>query len=112
MQPIGAMPGAFTMNIGFPWTTGHVSAYAKGAQQGVAQTTTLTAIGNDSVSTGGVRTIQLVSAGVALRSSIELGRVPHLDAVTIQVPKPGSTLMLAGALGLIGGFYSVRRRFF
>jgi hypothetical protein len=112
MEPIGAMPGALTTNIGFPWTTGHVSAYAKGAQQGVAQTTTLTAFGNDSVSSSGVRTIQLVSGGVALRQSVELGRVPHLDAITIQVPEPGSTLMLAGALGLIGGLYSVRRRFF
>lgn len=116
MQPIGAIPGATTVNTGFPWTTGHVSAYGKGSQGGVAQTTTLTAVGNDSVQTGAgggvVRTIQLVAGGVALRQGATTIRVPHLETVTIQVPEPGSTLMLAGALGLLGGLYSVRRRFF
>jgi len=111
MQPIGAIPGALTTNTGFPWTTGHVSAYGKGSQGGVAQTTTLTAVGDDTLKTG-VRTIQLVAAGVALRIGPTTVRVPHLETVTIQVPEPGSTLMLAGALGLLGGLYSVRRRFF
>jgi len=113
-QPIDTGAGATTVNIGFPWTTGHVSAYAKGSQGGVAQTTTLTAVGNDSGSTpGGVRTIQLVAGGIALRSSSDgIGRTPHLDTITVQVPEPGSTMMLAGALGLLGGLYSVRRRFF
>ena len=115
MQPVGAIPGATTVNTGFPWTTGHVSAYGKGSQGGVAQTTTLTAFGNDSVQTGAagvVRTIQLVAGGVSLRQGPTTVRVPHLETVTIQVPEPGSTLMLAGALGLLGGLYSVRRRFF
>jgi len=113
MQPFGALPGATTVNIGFPWTTGHVSAYGKGSQGGVAQTTTLTAVGNDSGATpGGVRTIQLVAAGIALRQGATIARTPHLETVTIQVPEPGSTLMLGGALGLLGGLYSVRRRFF
>ncbi len=116
MQPIGQLPGATTTNTGFPWTTGHVSAYVKGEQGGVALTTTLTAVGNDSVQTGAgggvVRTIQLVSGGVALRQSVDLGRTAHLETLTIQVPEPGSTLMLAGTLGLLGGLYSVRRRFF
>lgn len=111
MQPIGAIPGALTTNTGFPWTTGHVSAYGKGSQGGVAQTTTLTAVGDDSLKQG-VRTIQLVAAGIALRVGATTVRVPHLETVTIQVPEPGSTLMLAGALGLLGGLYSVRRRFF
>lgn len=116
MQPIDTLPGAVTTNTGFPWTTGHVSAYVKGEQGGVALTTTLTAVGNDSVQTGAaggvVRTIQLVSGGVALRQSVDLGRTAHLETLTIQVPEPGSTLMLAGTLGLLGGLYSVRRRFF
>jgi len=110
---VGALPPGTTVNIGFPWTTGHVSAYAKGVAGGVPQTSTLTAIGSDKV-VGGVRTIQLVSGGVALRNNpaTGLGRTPHVDVVTIQVPEPGSTMALVGALGLIGGLYGVRRRLF
>jgi len=112
--PVATLPAATTINLGFPWTTGHVSAYAKGVLGGgIPQTSTLTAQGSDTIS-GGVRTIQLVAGGVALRNSPAsgLGRTPHLDTITINVPEPGSTMALMGALGLIGGLYGVRRRLF
>jgi hypothetical protein len=107
------VPGANTTNIGFPWTTGHVSVYVKGIISSVPLTTTLTAAGNDSVDSNGIRTIQLVAGGVALRNQgTTTGRTPHVDTVTIKVPEPGSTMALVGALGLIGGLYGVRRRLF
>jgi hypothetical protein len=55
-------------------TTGRVSAYGKGSE-----------------------------VGAALRHGVTTARVPHLETVTIQVPEPGSTLMLEGALELRGG---------
>jgi len=112
--PLGAVPGATTVNTGFPWTTGHVSAYARGTQGGQPQTTTLTAVGSDTLAAG-VRTIQLVAGGVAFRTpaegSVGIIRTAHLEIVTIMVPEPGSTMALLGGLGLIGGLYSMRRRF-
>ena len=112
-SPVATLPAATSINIGFPWTTGHVSVYAKGVLGGIPQTSTLTAEGSDTVS-GGVRTIQLVAGGTALRNSPAsgLGRSPHLDAITVPLPEPGSTMAFMGALGLIGGLYGVRRRLF
>lgn len=110
---LAVIPGATTVNIGFPWTTGHVSAYARGTQGGQPQTTTLTAVGSDTLANG-IRTIQMVAGGVALRTPVgggSVGRTAHLEMVTILVPEPGSTMALLGGLGLIGGLYSMRRRF-
>ncbi len=107
---LASLPAATTVNIGFPWTTGHVSVYANGFLGGQPVTTTLSAVGSDTTS-GGVRTIQLVAGGVSLRNSpTGLGRSAQFETVTIQVPEPGSTLALVGALGLIGGLYTARRR--
>ena len=106
------LPTSF--NIGWPFTTGHVSVYAKGTQGGVPQTSTLSAVGGDTTS-GGVRTVQLVAGQVSLRNNPAaggLGRTPGLDVVTITLPEPTSTLMLAGTLGLIGGLFGLRRRLF
>jgi hypothetical protein len=103
-----------TLNTGFPFTTGHVSVYAKGTQGGVPLTTTLSAVGNDT-SVGGVRTVQLVAGQMSLRNNVlqgGLGRTAGLDAVTITLPEPSSTLMFAGAMGLIGTLFGVRRRLF
>ncbi len=109
---ITTVTGATTVNIGFPWTTGHVSAYAKGILGGQPVTTTLTAVGSDTLAAG-IRTIQMVAGGVALRTPVvgDIGRTAHLELVTILVPEPGSTMALLGGLGLIGGLYSMRRRF-
>lgn len=103
-----------THNLGWPFTTGHVSMYAKGTQGGLPQTSTLTAVGGDTTA-GGVRTVQLVAGTVSLRNNPAqggLGRTAGMDAVTITLPEPTSTLMLAGTLGLIGGLFGLRRRFF
>ena len=88
--------------------------YAKGTQGGVPLTTTLSARGGDTTAAG-VRTVQLVAGQMSLRNNIlqgGLGRTAGLDTVTITLPEPSSTLMFAGAMGLIGTLFGVRRRLF
>lgn len=102
-----------SLNIGFPFTTGQVSVFVSGTRGGAPQITTLTAAGNDTVTANGVRTVQLVAGATSLRTTFSgQTRSAQLDTVTITLPEPGSSLMLAGALGLIGGLYGLRRRLF
>jgi len=101
-----------SINIGFPFTSGHVSVFVSGTRAMAPQITTITAVGNDTTS-GGVRTVQLVGGAVSLRTtSSGQTRSAQLDLVTITLPEPGESLMLAGALGLIAGLYGLRRRLF
>ena len=102
-----------SLNIGFPFTSGHVSVFVSGTRAGAPQITTITAAGGDTVTANGVRTVQLVGGSVSLRTTFSgQTRSAQLDTVTITLPEPGSSLMLAGALVLIGGLYGLRRRLF
>ena len=87
--------------------------FVSGTRGGAPQITTLTAAGGDTVTANGVRTVQLVAGATSLRTTFSgQTRSAQLDTVTITLPEPGSSLMLAGALGLIGGLYGLRRRLF
>ena len=114
--PLFPIPGATTVNVGFPWTTGHISVEADYLQGANPRNTTLTAQGSDSI-VSGVRTVQLVSGGVSFRQPPGGGnptRSTHIDAFSLSMntlPEPGPTAALAGVLGVIGILYSVRRRF-
>jgi hypothetical protein len=103
-----------TTNIGFPMTTGHVSFYVKFLRAGIPQTTTLTAVGNDTTTPGGVRTVQLVGGGIQIRNTGTTGQSfgSQLDTVTISLPEPATTAMFAGAFALVGGLFAARRRLF
>jgi hypothetical protein len=108
------LPGATTINFGFPWTTGRVVVQADWVQGANPRVTTLSAEGGDTVDGGGVRHINLVSGGNALRNSVAsgFGRTVHVDQVTINLPEPGVAMALGGSLGLVGVLCAVRKRLF
>lgn len=115
--PLGSVAGTpQTLNVGFPFTTGHVSVYGRGTRQGIPVTTTLTAQGSDTVTPGGVRTVQLVAGAMAQRNNPAIGGLQppttNLETVTIQLPEPGTALMFAGAFTVIGGLFASRKRLF
>lgn len=112
-NPVATFSGATTHVEGFPWTTGRVVVYARGVPFGFPQTTTLTAEGSDTLSpASGLRTIQLVAGGLAIRNVPGIGtiRKAYLDTVTIRVPEPKATAGLIGTLGLVGLLYRGRLR--
>jgi len=88
------------------WTTGSVTEYAAGVY-----TTILRRAGFDTVTSGGVRNIQLVTP--TLTHWIGPGYQTHTAQVgilTLQVPEPGAILLLAAGAGVLGLLYRVSRR--
>jgi len=88
------------------WTTGSVTQYAAGVY-----TTVLHRAGFDTVTSGGVRNIQLVTP--TLTHWIGPGYQTHtaqIGILTLQVPEPGAMLLLAAGAGVLGLLYRASRR--
>ena len=88
------------------WTTGSVTEYATGIY-----TTIFRRKGFDTVTSGGVRNIQLVTP--TLTHWIGPGYQTHTAQVgilTLQVPEPGAMLLLAAGAGVLGLLYRASRR--
>jgi hypothetical protein len=106
-------PEPETTNTGFPWTTAHVSVFGALTQGGVFQTTTLTAVGGDTILANGARQVQMVAGGLGFRTTAQGSTAQtKLDVLTITLPEPGTTAMFAGAFALVGGLFAARRRLF
>ncbi len=107
------LPGATTINFGFPLTTGRVVVQGNWVQAGNPRITTLSAEGGDTTMAG-VRYLNLVSGGNALRNSVSSGftRTLHLDGATIALPEPGVALAFGSSLALVGLLYALRQRLF
>jgi len=93
---------------GTPWTTGSLTVYARGGYF----TTILHRAGYDSVTSGGVRNIQLVTP--TLTHWIGPGFQAHtgqIGMLTLQItPEPEAILMLAAGGGILALLYGVSRR--
>jgi hypothetical protein len=97
-------------NWGFPWTTGNVFVQDIQTNMGAMATTTISASGTDNRTQAGAGTISLVAGGTSHR----VGAVTDFkafDIVTMELPEPGSALLLGLSLSVIGGLYRLRRRF-
>jgi hypothetical protein len=65
---------------------------------------------------GDVRVIQLVAGGIVRRVSTSifgksLAGNTSLSGLTLTLPEPGETALLAASLLLVASLYQVRRRF-
>lgn len=103
------------INIGFPWTTGTVTAQALATVAGDVPTT-LTAMGTDSRNVMGHGRITMVAGGTSFRSQSGF-RFAALDIVNLQLSTITETPTLsppaiaaAVSLLLLGGGYMARRR--
>ena len=82
--------------------------------QGAApRVTTLSAEGGDTIDVNGVRHINLVAGGNALRNAVSgFSRQAPIDQVTLNLPEPSAVLALGGSLGLVGVLGALRKRLF
>ena len=98
--PLGnLLPPGTNRNFGFPATTGQVIVRNTGTAQGMANVVTHTVAGFDSVTSMGIRNIQLVAGHLAKSNSQGNNATPNFTAIRLPEPQQGFGL-LAGAMGL------------
>jgi hypothetical protein len=108
------VPQDVNLNIGFPWTTGTVTASRKDVVQGAPQTTTLTLMGTDMRNAAGAGTITLVAGGMSHRVTSNTNFIA-IDAVTLsfgeKTPSMSPTgFAVAAVLMVLAVGYAFRRR--
>jgi hypothetical protein len=83
------------------WTTGMVAVYA---EEGYF-TTILHGSGHDTVTSGGVRNLQLVTPALThwVGSGGAQYHTGHIGILTLQVPEPGHAMLLAAGVGRARG---------
>jgi hypothetical protein len=112
-----ALPSAYSSNYGFPLTTGTVIVQRTGSGPRGPETERISAMGTDYLTpSGNVRVLQLVAGGIVRRVSTSifgqsLAGNTSLSGLSLTLPEPGETALLAASLLLVAGLYQVRRRF-
>ena len=104
---LSAIPPQVNVGYGFPWTTNTVVARNTGSVLGNPMATTISAVGNDSVTASGKRNISLVAGGLA---HLNILGTNNPGIMQMYLPEPsGAAPLLAAALGLLA-VAAVRRR--
>lgn len=79
------------LNYGFPWTTGAVTAQNTGTNQGMAATTTLTAMGLDARTGLGSGNLTLVAGGASHRFGLATMNPQDFSSLDVVQLRMGST---------------------
>ena len=93
------VPPQLNVNHGFPWTVNTVVGRNTGSVLGNPMATTISAVGNDSVTTDGKRNLSLVAGGLA-HLNILGTNTPGIGQMYLPEPT-GAASLLAGAMGLL-----------
>jgi hypothetical protein len=94
------VPAHTSVAYGFPWTTMTVLARNTGTVLANPMVTTLSARGNDSVTSMGKRNLSLVAGSLAHNEGLLASNTPGIAQMYLPEPSGGASLV-AGAFGLL-----------